>query len=782
MEESFSHLRLQREEPITERRRTGRRVPTAPSDPAAHGLHLSSRLENARVEAATDVGGFDDRPLFRFTVDKGFDPDDLRNISSDIEVVSQEGDDVVIAFVSTPALESFEARLASLAQGEKVPHKQVLYALKGIDGWSANDRRGWALDQQGLPDSHTFVLDVELWPLEEATVDRTRLWDAFEAWLSAEGITPVDSVRLPGLSLYRVQCNREQAENLLRHRDIRTVDLPPQYGLDLSLVLTDIQDIPQVSPPPHDAPGLVVLDSGLTTGHPLLAPAIGDAQSFLPGKNAEDEHGHGTLVAGLALYGDVVNRLQVGSFSPRLRLFSGRILDENNENQTGFVENQITEAVRYFNENYGCRVFNLSFGDRNKPYLSKHLKGLSYILDTLSRELKVLFVVSTGNVLGSRLDGQEWRTGYPAYLTKQDWSIVEPAPALNALTVGSLARYDQTTNSQRYSKDPAETPVAQHGQPSPFTRHGHSVGGAIKPELVAYGGNWAVNARAGINTLVPNSGLGELSTHHRFAQGRLFADESGTSMAAPQVAHLAGELLTRYPDADAGLLRALLVAHAEIPEASRKLLSDTNVLRKICGYGQTDTQALFRSLEDSVTLIATEDIANNRHHFYEIPVPESFITGGRRTREIVVAMAHTPLVRSTRIAYKATRMDFRLIPADDIHQAVRTFNRATTRDQYERIPELGNGSLGPQARGKGTVQASTWRFRQFTSSSKLLKKRLFVVVTRNDFPWGEHLVAEEEHYGLVVCLRDRENEEARLYTELRARLQARERMRARLRT
>ncbi len=33
-----------------------------------------------------------------------------------------------------------------------------------------------------------------------------------------------------------------------------------------------------------EKPGLVILDSGLTTGHPFLAPAVGDAQSFLPGK------------------------------------------------------------------------------------------------------------------------------------------------------------------------------------------------------------------------------------------------------------------------------------------------------------------------------------------------------------------------------------------------------------------------------------------------------------------------------------------------------------------
>ena len=529
-------------------------MPHAPDDPAGHGRTLRQRLETAKTEAATDIGGFDDRPLFRFTVERGFEPEALLKISNDIEIVSQEGDDVVVAFVSTAALESFEARLASLAGGERIQYKEVLYALQGIDGWSADDRTGWALQREGLPTDSSFALDVELWPLEDQSRERTRLRKAFESWLTDEAMDVIDSVKHEGLSLYRVRCDHAQAHRLLHHRDIRTVDLPPKYGLELALVYTDIETLPTIEPPPENAPGLVILDSGLTTGHPLLAPAVGDAESFLPGKGPEDEHGHGTLVAGLALYGDLGTALRDGNLEPRLRLFSGRILDENNQNETGFVENQIHDAVRYFNGEYGCRIFNLSFGDRNKPYLGKHVKGLSYTLDVLSRELDVLFIVSAGNVSGAQLDGDAWLNRYPHYLTETDWAIVEPAPSINSLTVGSLARYDQTINSQRYSGDPAEVPIARRGQPSPFSRHGHSVGGAIKPELLAYGGNWAVNTRAGANMLVPNSGLGELSTYRGFAMGRLFADESGTSMAAPHVAHLAAGLLAEYPEADTNLI------------------------------------------------------------------------------------------------------------------------------------------------------------------------------------------------------------------------------------
>ena len=752
--------------------------PEPPDDPPAHGRMLQECLESAKNQTDEDIGGFDDRRLFRFTVNKGFDPDTLRNISPEIEFVSQEGDEIVVAFVSTAALESFEARLTSLTKGEEVTYKPVLYALQSVDRWSPEDRTGWALSHEGFPDQASFVLDIELWPIEDNQDERTLLWKAFEIWLNKHNIELIDSVKQPGLSLFRVRSNQQQADAILQHRDVRTVDLPPKYGLDLSLLRSDIKDFPEIASPPENAPGLVILDSGLTTGHPFLAPAVGDSQSFLPGKDAEDEHGHGTLVAGLGLYGDIETAIQTGELTPRLRIFSGRILDENNENTTGFVEKQIDEAVRYFHESYGCRIFNLSFGDLRKPYLGGHIKGLSYVLDSLSRELGVLFIVSAGNVLGSQKDGLEWKNGYPVYMTEDTWAIVEPAPALNVITVGSLARHDQTTNSQRYSGDPAEVPIARHNQPSPFSRHGYSIGGAIKPDLISYGGNWAVNTRA--NVLVPNSGLGELSTSREFAGGRLLADKSGTSMAAPHVAHFATLILSVYPEANRDIVRALLVSHAAIPESSESLFEDKEMLRRICGYGQMDPRALFRSLENEVTMLANGQIPNKSHHFYEIPIPEDFLSNGKRLREISIGMSYTPHVRSTRVSYKASRINFKLVTAPDLDYVTTMFNKATEKDDYDNILELNNRDISSSMRGKGTAQAATWSFKQFNSQSKLRNNRLFVVVTRNDYPWGEPHSSTFEPYALVVCFRDRTNQKARLYSQVQAKLRVRERARARV--
>lgn len=729
MDDSYPHLRFQREERMTEKRSRPPPPRAKPSDPPAHARALIAKVEEAARQAETDLGGFDDRRLFRFEVAKGFNPDDLRRISAEIEFVSQERDTVVLAFISAAALEAFEARLASMADGQDVTYKQVLYALQGVDGWSEEDRKGWALRQEGFPDTGTFLLDVELWPIEASPTAGDLLWDAFRAWLADESIEYLDHVRQPALLLLRVRCDRPQAERLLRHRDVRTLDLPPRFGLDLRLLGTDIQSLPQVPAPSDDAPGVVVLDSGLATGHPLLAPAVGEAASFLPGKGEDDEAGHGTHVAGLALYGDLEPALRAGAFVPQLRLFSGRILDEHCESAETFVENHITDAVRYFHGNYGCRVFNLSYGDAKEPYLGGHLRGLALTLDQLSRELDVLFVVSSGNVSDKALAGLEWKDGFPDYLSCAGWSLIDPATALNAITVGGIARFDQSVASQRFPGDPAEVPLARRGQPSPFTRHGPTVGGAIKPEVVAYGGNWALNSRGGAYHLV-EAGLGELSVSHEFATGTLLAVRVGTSFAAPQVAHLAARLLVEQPDASASLLRCLLLLHARRPDAAVELLSDADVQRAVIGYGQIDSTTLFRSTEHEVSLFATERIENKRHHFYELPVPDDFLTAGRREREIAVALAYSPAVRSTRIAYRATRIEFKLVAGESLEAVATMFSRATPDDEHQNIPEFGIPDCPAKIRGKGTVQRACWRFQQVNANSLLKNKRLFIVVTR----------------------------------------------------
>lgn len=776
MPESYPHLLLTREQPVNPRRPRPARIPIAePPDPRAFAARMRQYLQSARGRAAEAVGGFDERRLIKIQLGRRLDPAEFQRISREIEVVSQEEDTVILAFATEDALGEFESKLTTLAEGRRPTYRNLLYALAGFDSWTEDDRMGFALREEGWPAQAPFVLDIELWPVSRAT-ERERTWQAFEAWLGEQEIQRLDAVKQVGLLLYRLRTNRDQASALLRHRDVRTVDLPPRHGLEISVLQTPIQELGAIPAPPAGAPGVVVLDSGLSAGHPVLRSAVGDAQSFIPGLNAEDQHGHGTQVAGIALYGDVEAALRNRSFVPALRLFSGRVLDAENANETGFVENHVEAAVRYFHGNYGCRVFNLSYGDVRKPYRGRHVRGLAVTLDNLTRELGVLFVVPTGNFTGKDAAPGDWRADYPRYLLSEHAALIDPAPALNALTVGSLARWDATFNAQRYQNDVSEQPISRQDQPSPFTRTGPSVAGAIKPELVDYGGNWAVNVQT-LNRWRVRQGLGEASTCKDFAGGRPFAEESGTSFAAPHIAHLAARVVSAHPEADHNLLRALLVAHARWPQAAESLLTDKDELLRVCGYGKVDEVALERSTEQDVTLIAGDAIPDRHHHFYEIPLPEELLAGRQRTREITVALAHTPAVRTTRVSYKSCDMEFRLVWAADIDHVIRTFNATTSREQYQRIAEAHGARIGARNRGPGTVQVDTWVLRRVTAQRR--NQRLFIVVTRIDESWGRDLTLTAEPYSLAVVLRDRENGEARLYTQMQARLRARVQARVR---
>ena len=770
---SHPHLRLDREQPVTERRL--RRVfvtPAAPADPGRHAALLGTRLRAARAAFAADVGGYDERHLIKITLTEKIRPEDVARASGGIEVVSQENGTLVLAFASEEQLQVFEAKLARLAAGQQVSYQNLLYAFQDFDRWTPEERTGWALRRYGFPEDEPFVIDAELWPLTRAG-DAARLRTAFETWLNGRGGEVLDAVRQPHLTLYRIRCARPLAAELLLYRDVRVVDLPPRVGLERSLLFEDVQDLDAVPTPAEDAPGIVVLDSGLATGHPVLAPAVGDAQSFLPNATEGDDHGHGTFVAGIALYSDVAECLRNRRFVPELRLFSGRILDEAGGANPELIENQVERAVRYFVEHYKCRVFNLSYGDSNKPYRGRHVAGLAVTLDVLSRELDVLFVVPTGNFSGDDDGPGDWRAEYPVYLLGESAKLLDPAPALNVLTVGSLARHER---NERWPADPGYAPVARANQPSPFTRRGPSVNAAIKPDLVDYGGNQIVDVRGG-RPLAGHQGVGELSVSRDFAVGRPFMEDSGTSFAAPRTANAAARILGELPHASVDLCRALLVAHARTPaECAALFTADADAPRNVAGYGLVDRSGLYRSFEDCVTLWAEESIQNRHHHFYEIPMPDDFWTPGRRARELTIALAFRPPVRTTRVDYRAATISFKFVQADSLDDIAAAFNAAVDRDTVDTVQERSTGRrFSERVRSRGTVQASTWTFQQ--PSARMRETSWFVVVTRNDPPWGELYCSDREPYALVVNLADRLAQQPRLYARIEARLRERVRLR-----
>jgi hypothetical protein len=368
--------------------------------------------------------------------------------------------------------------------------------------------------------------------------------------------------------------------------------------------------------------------------------------------------------------------------------------------------------------------------------------------------------------------------------------IIDPAPALNVLTVGSLAQHNATFDAQRYPEISQLSPASEY-QPSPFTCHGPSVKGALKPELVATGGNIANPIRQqGEQWRIDMRGLGVLACNHEFVGRTLFKEISGTSFAAPYITHLAGRLLNEYPRASANLLRAMLVNHSNVPEETASTFpeemkihyKDTpetrnrEIERDVSGYGLIDEDALYRSSENVVVLMAEDSIENNSHQFYELPLPSDYLRSQLATRELRVSLAYSPAVRTTRLDYRATRINYRLIKGASLDEVQSYFNHDTQDITETRNDDAtGNRCISAQLRDKGTVQSSIWNFRRRKPTEKW-----FVVVTRQDRDWGEDLSLEHEHYALVVTVTDRDNEQALLYTQIQLRIQEQERLRGRV--
>src|SRR6266850_934335 len=505
----YEHLPLARSEPVHERRTKPGRGPPRPADPRAHARELLDQLEKGRGQASLLEAGFDPRLLLKLTYDG--DADELRHLPG-LDVVSQEEKTAVVVFATDNAMREFQNRLGLIAGGGRATREAILFAIKAFDTWTPQDRIGPTLRHEPFPVEGEGWLDVELWPLELKR-DRDAMFAKFTEWCSANGVTVLDSLNRASLVLLRVRTSSVGYRALLHYRDVRVVDLPPKLKVGFEAMRVDLAALMVEGAPDPKAPRIGILDSGIVAGHPLLAPAVGEAASFLPGKGAADEDGHGTMVAGLALYGDVRACIEKRLFAPRFHVLSGRVMDESTENHSTLIENQVAKAVQYFAETYGCRIFNLSVANRRRVYEGGHIGPWASILDDLARQYGVLIVVAAGNFHGTETVPSDWLQEYPRYLFDPEARLLDPAPAVNALTVGSIARQELSRMAERFPQDVAYQPIARGGEPSPFTRTGPGSRDSIKPELVHYGGNAAVDAR--MHRANPSS-LGEISTGHEY--------------------------------------------------------------------------------------------------------------------------------------------------------------------------------------------------------------------------------------------------------------------------
>jgi hypothetical protein len=427
------------------------------------------------------------------------------------------------------------------------------------------------------------------------------------------------------------------------------------------------------------------------------------------------------------------------------------------------------EAITSLHAKFGCRIFVVALGDKLLPYDGGKVGAWAATLDELARELDILICVAAGNRKPrSGYASEEGVTEYPRYLMEPENRFLEPAGAMNVLTVGSVAHGSGIDSA--LGGDPKVRAITRMRQPSPFTRVGPGVGGAVKPDIVEYGGTLVFDAvrlalREGKSEDLPSAGL--LTLHHRPVE-RLFATGSGTSCSTALAAFKAGQILRKLPRASANLLRALAANGATIPEEARECLTPLGeqAMRAICGHGHVDLESAAYSDDSRVVLYAEDELPLDYFAVYEVPIPQPFQTSKGR-RHVNVALAYDPPVRHTRKDYAGVKMSFRL-QRGCTPEAVFAYHRKRSEAEgpVPKLPKRFDCCLvpGPEVREKGSLQVARAKFqRDITTYGNK-----YYLVVRCEAGWAANSTDQKQRFAVVVELAH--EAEIRLYERLRVRV------------
>jgi subtilisin family serine protease len=718
-----AHLTLKRLEGELERRKPPGFGGGAPREPGVHGPKISQQVEAviAAHQVIPQIEGVDPSLILRIEI-AGF-VDEAEWAKMGLIVLTEDEKKTLLLFATDKELQQFRDKIAAyqgeLPLGQKNPsYANLIEAIENVGTALPEERLGSSLAAIGVAqpsdfkDAETYLLDVELFhPGDDmqASIFVYRL----EQCLKAKGGIILNTYAGKTLLLCRVEAGGQAIREALNLPEVAAIELPPRPDLqseDIGAVT--VADIPAGSAPNGEAIAIGVIDSGINFGHPLLAYAMRGSIVGAPGWSDADENGHGTSVASMAAYGDVSSRTQEGDFDAPFWVASARVVDKDGQFPKAITVPEIMDAtIRSLHEKHGCRIFNVSLGDPNLIYAGGRAGIWAATLDDLARELDIIIVVSTGNQGNlTQQFGEDILKQYPAYLMQPSSRLLDPATAANVITVGSIAHANGLQDADEELV--GVRPICDADKPSPFTRAGPGVRGMIKPDLVDYGGNavWDGPTKS-LVTGNKKSSAGVWTFHHEPVD-RLFRSRSGTSFAAPVVAHKAAIVLSQYPKASANFVRAMLALSGEIAEPTALALEPLGLHAPlmICGNGVANVDNAIGSDDSRVVFYADDALAPDHFAVFELPIPPIFQTTNG-TREIKVALAFDPPVRRTRAEYLGLTMGWRLIRgtnSQDVFDKFRKWEKAegeppefAKKFQCATFP-------GSTLREKGTLQCGSF--------------------------------------------------------------------------
>ncbi len=500
----------------------------------------------------------------------------------------------------------------------------------------------------------------------------------------------------------------------------------------------------ELHPPPETAPSVVVLDTGITTTHPLLNRAIRSADSVVPGfASPEDTFGHGTKMAGVALYSDVPAIVEAGSATASHWLQSVRILitpgsgtasEENRHLWPRMTEDAIklAEAVDSVPRQ---RAFALAVTrpiEPVEPTLWSHaLDQLAYG-DGRGR----LLCVSAGNARMHRW--LELARDYPQlHLTEK---IQDPAQAANVLTVGAYTTKASIPPSSVYEEG---RPVAPPGGISPYTTTGpQGASWPIKPDVILEGGNLLVAGELPDNNVTT---LVTITTGHRLLLNRPLSTIAMTSEATAHAARMAASIWSVEPSLRPETVRGLIVHSASWTPTMMQHFPSLDDRLAACGYGVPDPVVARDCARDRATVIVEDEIPNalkeqvpkkklptragtkltepklvRKMKVFRLPVPENIAVLTNIDVELRVTLSYFPEPNKFhRKIYHGLDLKWDMQGPQEseaeflerINELMRPVGADGKRRRTSSATTSFPWGIGIQKRSRGTVQSDRWRGR-----------------------------------------------------------------------
>jgi len=543
------------------------------------------------------------------------------------------------------------------------------------------------------------------------------------------------------------------------------------------------------------APAVCVVDTGVHQPHPLLSSSLekDDQHTCDPTWGLEDRAGHGTEMAGLALFGDLGHAMtSTGPVTPTHRLESVKLLPSVTGNPphlwgaltataASLVEIQAPTRRRAFSmavtapDGSTPAVPDRGDGGTGRPTswsaavdalaagraIDTTNDGLVYLDEEVEGQQR-LFVISAGNV----------RSFDDDHLTRSDLEPVEdPAQAWNALTVGA---YTELVHLDGQPSFAGWTPLAPTGELSPLSRTSVAFARTWppKPDVVLEGGNVA---RSPDGTAHDTPDVLQLLTTRRPQLGspRLLTVTNATSAATAQAAHLVASVMATYPSLWPETVRALVVHSARwTPRMQQHLKRAGNrraakdAFRRRYGMGVPDLAHATRSANDALTLITQEVIrpfdgkGNTRElHLHDLPWPGDVLADlGEATVTLRITLSYfiepNPANRGWRDRYRyqshALRFDLRRATESTVEFRKRLNAKALDEDE-KRPPSAESDTrewtFGPTAHGSGSIHTDLW-----TGSAADLARRGMLAVYPVTGWWKDNKARDRSHLGARYAL------------------------------